>query len=80
MTRINYSAPAELFPGKNTKSSRQIGYRRFPSVVEAVRFAVEDMPAILLRGAYMEAEEKRFDGTQIRDIYNSETFPLARAA
>ncbi|MHA6691628.1 hypothetical protein [Devosia sp. A449] len=80
MTNINYSAPAELFPGRNAKTSRQIGYRRFASVAEAVRFAVEDMPAILLRGAYLEVEEKRFDGSQIRTLYNAETFPLARAA
>lgn len=80
MTRINYAAPAELYPGRNAKTSRQIGYRRFTSVAEAVRFAVEDMPATLLRGAYLEVEEKRFDGSQIRTLYNAESFPLARAA
>lgn len=80
MSDIDYAAPAELFPGKNAKASRKIGYKRFPSAAEAIRFAVEDMPAILLRGAYLEARDKRFDGTQIRSLYDAETFPLARAA
>ncbi|MCR6671997.1 hypothetical protein [Devosia ginsengisoli] len=77
---VNYSDAAELFPGKNTKKSSQIGYRRFSSVAEAVRFAVEDMPAILLRGAFLQVDERRFDGSQIRSLYNAENFPLTRAA
>ena len=80
MTHINYSAPAELFPGKTTRQSRQLGYKRFNSAAEAVRFAVEDMPAILLRGAHLEVDEKRFDGSEILNLYRAEAFPLTRAA
>lgn len=80
MTRIDYSAPAELFPGRNARVSRPIKYKRFNSTAEAIRYAVEDMPAALLRGAYLELEGQRLDGIQILNIYNAETFPLERAA
>lgn len=80
MTRINYSAPAELFPGKNSKQARSFGYKRFNSAAEAVRFAIEDMPATLLRGSQLEVDEARYDGAQILDLYRADTFPLDRAA
>ena len=80
MTKIDYSAPAELFPGRSTKSPRSMRYKRFNSAAEAIRFAVEDMPATLLRGAYIEVQAQRLDGEQILEIYNAESFPLERAA
>ena len=80
MTNIDYAAPAELFPGRNANAPRRIGYKRFTSAAEAVRYAIEDMPAVLLRGAFLEVREQRFDGTQILNLYHADTFPLARAA
>lgn len=77
---VNYAQPAELFPGKNTKGLNQIGYRRFNSVADAVRFAVEDMPAIFLRGAVLQVNETRFNASQIRGLYDADGFPLDRAA
>lgn len=80
MTRIDYSAPAELFAAKRKNHSRKVGYRRFTSAAEAVRFAVEDMPAILLRGTHLEVNEERFNGNEIVDLYHADDFPLAKAA
>ncbi|QDZ11577.1 hypothetical protein [Devosia ginsengisoli] len=79
MIRFDYAAAAELFPSKSPYKSAQVSYRRFATAAEAVRYAIEDMPAPLLRGSLLEVDEQRFDGTQIRSLYDADAFPLVRA-
>jgi hypothetical protein len=79
MSAFNYSSQAELFPTRNRKSRRQpLGYRRFDRAAEAIRFAIEELPAQSLAGAYLEVEEQRFDSVGIRRLYDSTDYPLAR--
>jgi hypothetical protein len=77
---LDYNSPAELFPGRNLKGTSQVKYKRFDTAAEALRFAVEEMPAPALLGAYLEVDEARFGLQEIRLLYESAAYPLTRSA
>ena len=78
---FDYEAVAELFPVRNRKFSRQFArYRRFDRAADALRFAIEELPPRLLLGACLEVEEERFNSNEMRRLYDSAEFPLARRA
>ncbi len=79
MTTFDYSSPAELFVGKRRGSARQrLGYRRFATAAEAIRFAVEDFPAVRTLGAWMQIGDERYDSDDIQRLYDSGDYPLRR--
>jgi hypothetical protein len=79
MTAFNYGTHAELFPTRVRKSKpRPLGYKRFARAADAIRFAIEELPADLLVGAYLEVDEERFNSFGIRELYESADYPLPR--
>jgi hypothetical protein len=78
-TTFDYGAPAELFMAKRKGGARQpLGYRRFATAAEAIRFAIEENPAVRALGAWMQVGDDRFDGEDIQRLYDSVDYPLRR--
>ena len=75
---FDYGIPAELFMGKRKGGRQQLRYRRFATAAEAIRFAVEELPALRTLGAWMQVGGERFDSDDIQRLYESDDYPLQR--
>jgi hypothetical protein len=78
---FDYTTDAELFSSKFSRRKGQpLVYKRFISAAEAIRFAIEDLPAQFLVGTYLEVGETRLSSVEILQLYASSHYPLARKA
>jgi hypothetical protein len=76
---FDYAASAELYMPKRKPGARQaLSYRRFTTATEAIRFAVEELPAVRTLGAWMQVGEERFNGDDIQRLYESTSYPRRR--
>ena len=76
---FDYDASAEIYPSRARGSRRHpVGYKRFDSAAEALQFAIEQLPAEALVGAYLEIGEERYDAREMRALYDAPAYPLPR--
>jgi hypothetical protein len=75
---FDYSLSAEIFMQSRKRGGRPVGYRRFRTAAEAIRFAVEELPAYPALQTWMNVGDERFDGNAIRRLYESPEYPLRR--
>ena len=78
---FDYATEAELlFSRSGWRKSRRppLGYKRFARASDAIRFAIEELPPQLLVSTILEVAEKRYQSREIRSLYESEDYPLAR--
>jgi Arc/MetJ-type ribon-helix-helix transcriptional regulator len=80
MPKFDYRVPAELFPSRNRHAKQLVKYRRFDTAADAIRFAMEELPAPALLGAVIEIAEARLGHADIRELYESPDYPLKRQA
>lgn len=78
MDKFNYAQSADLFPARSRVGHRPVGYRRFNTAAEAIRYVIEEMPPEFLGGTILEIDSERFDGPGIQRLYVNEGYPLAR--
>jgi len=76
--QLDYSAAAELFLARRFGRGR-LGYRRFASAAEAIRFAIEELPPSRLLGVYMQVGDSRYGANSIRLLYQRDDYPLKRS-
>jgi hypothetical protein len=78
---FDFDAPAEIFSSAGHGAVRgPMQYRRFASGAQAIRYAIEELPAALLRGSIIQVDDDRFDARRIRELYDCPAYPLARVA
>jgi hypothetical protein len=75
---FDYGLPAELFMAKRKGRPQRLGYRRFATAAEAIRFVAEEFPAMRALGAWLQVGDERFDSEEIQRLYESEDYPLRR--
>jgi hypothetical protein len=78
MACFDYGAAAELFGRHKTRMIRAVTYKRFAAAGEAIRYAVEVLPASSFLGAFLEVNEERFNSNEIRRLYENVEYPLPR--
>lgn len=80
MENFDFTHPVDVYLAKRRNQGRGVAFRRFASGAEAVRYLIEDVGSDNLGGTVIECEAGRFSAPDIRKLYDSPAYPLAKAA
>lgn len=75
-----FNTPAELYLGRDFTTAEAQGPRTFSSAAKAIRFAIEEAAPVALHGAMLKTAGKTYRGQELRQLYRSHSYPLARKA
>jgi hypothetical protein len=78
MTNQHYHAAAELYLGSDWKNASAQGPRSFRSAAKALRFAMEEVAPVSLRGARLTIGKRNFSRDDMLALYRSRHYPLVR--
>jgi hypothetical protein len=79
--RFDYNREAELYSLKSIGRGRSpLGCKRFAWAADAILFAIEQLPSHLFFGTSLEVDDERYVAKEIRVLYESPYYPLARHA
>lgn len=73
---MDFFAAAEMYTGRQSAAGRARPYRRFPTLAEAVRFAVERQPDALICTT-IETDGVRLQGGEIAAAYESDEYRVS---
>ena len=89
MAILDYSTEAELSPIatdvelsliRRRKMRQPTGFGRFARAADAIRFAIEELPPEVLLATQLKVAEEKFNGEEIRRLYERIEYPLIRRA
>ena len=79
MEQFSYNETAEVYASRGRGvAKRPVIYKRFDTGSEAVRYVMEGLSPDMRGGAVIEAGDGRFTAADIRQLYDSPDYPLAR--
>jgi hypothetical protein len=86
MAGFDYGAAADLLPIGSAaevapaRRRKPTGYGRYARAADAIRFAIEELPAKLRRSTSLKTAGESFDSASIRRLYESAEYPIGRRA
>lgn len=78
MNTLDFKAEAALYLGSDWQTALNQGARTFSSAAKAIRFAMEEVPPVSLRGALMVVDGRSYSPLELRSLYRNRTYPLLR--